>query len=276
VALWLTLLLALVATAAFAQTFPKFSGFVVDAANILPPGQEAALTQRLDQLQQATGTQFVVATIPDLEGRPIDDYGYRLGRAWGVGLKEADNGAILIVAPNDRQVRIEVGYGLEPTLTDAVTSVIINEQILPRFRAGDIPGGTVAGATAVADLLATPDAERAAKVAAAAAEYDRTHKRAASGSGGGGGAMFGFWGIVALFILLSMLRGRGKRGRGRRFGGSNLPIVLWTIGEAMGHASRGGGGGWGGGPGGGGGWGGGGFGGGGGGGFGGGGSSGSW
>lgn len=271
--------------AATAQTFPKFTGFVVDAANVIPPEQEAALTQRLDALQKASGNQLVVATVPDLQGYPIEDYGYRLLRSWGVGLKDVNNGAILLVAPNERKVRIEVGYGLEPVLTDAFSSVVINQQVLPRFKAGDMAGGIVAGANAVADQLALPDAEARAKVTAAAAEYDRTYARTTagnSGSRGGGGAPIGLiiFGIVLAAIVIPMLsrRGRGQRYGGNGGGGSALPIVLWSVANEL---SRGGGGGWSGGGGGGGsdsggGWMGGGFGGGGGGSAGGGGASGSW
>ena len=266
--------------AATAQTFPKFTGFVVDAANVIPPEQEAALTQRLDALQKANGHQLVVATVPDLQGYPIEDYGYRLLRSWGVGLKDANNGAILLVAPTERKVRIEVGYGLEPVLTDAFSSVVINQQVLPRFKAGDMAGGIVAGANAVADQLALPDAEARAKVTAAAAEYDRTHARTtASRSGGGAPIGLIIFGIVLAAIVIPMLsrRGRGQRYRGDGGGGSALPIVLWSVANEL---SRGGGG-WSGGGGGsgsdsGGGWMGGGFGGGGGGSAGGGGASGSW
>lgn len=272
----------LFAAPASAQTFPAFSGFVVDAANVIPADVEAALTQKLDDLQRTTNHQLVVATIPDLEGRPIDDYGYRLGRAWGVGLKDAGNGAILIIAPNDRAVRVEVGYGLEPVLTDAFSSVVINQQILPRFKAGDLPGGIVAGTDALVAQLSLPDAEAQARAAAAAAEYDKTHRRS-----GGGSSWFGlvFWGIVILFVLVPMIfRRRSRKGPwGGRRHDSTWPIVLWTIADAMSDAARSsgrGGGGWGGGGSsggfGGGGWGGGGFSGGGGGGFGGGGASGSW
>ncbi|MDQ0839647.1 TPM domain-containing protein [Sphingomonas faeni] len=264
--------------AASAQALPKFTGFVVDAANVIPPDQEAALTKRLDDLQKATGNQLVVATVPDLDGYPIEDYGNALIRSWGVGLKDANNGAILLVAPNDRKVRIEVGYGLEPVLTDAFSSVVINQQILPRFKAGDIPGGIVAGTNAVADQLALPDAEARAKVTAAAAEYDKTHRRSNSG---GGGVPIGliFFGIVLAAIVIPMIsrRAGGKQyvDGGSRGGGSGaLPIVLWSIADAM--TRGGGGGGFGGGGDSGGGWGGGGFGGGGGGSGGGGGASGSW
>ena len=138
---WLTILLALLAAApAAAQTFPKFTGFVVDDANVLPPEVEADLTAKLDALQRDTKRQFVVATVADLQGYPLEDYGYRLGRAWGVGLQNADNGAILFVAPNNppgqRGPRLEVGSGLEPILTDAFGSVIINREMMPRLKGG--------------------------------------------------------------------------------------------------------------------------------------------
>jgi uncharacterized protein len=119
----LGLWLILCAVPVMAQSFPKFDGLVVDAANKIDPATKAQLEQKLESLQKDTGRQLVVATIPDLQGYPIEDYGYRLGRAWGVGLKDADNGAILFVAPNEgkgqRGPRLEVGRGLEPILTDA-------------------------------------------------------------------------------------------------------------------------------------------------------------
>lgn len=280
---WLVWLLC-VAGAASAQTFPKFTGIVVDAANIIPDAQEAAITKRLDDLQRTTGRQVVVATIPDLQGYPIEDYGYRLGRAWAVGLKNVDNGAILIVAPNERKVRIEVGYGLEPVLTDAFSSVIIQQTILPKFRSGDMAGGIVAGVNAIADQFALPDEEAKAKLAKAVAEFDRTHARS-RGSAAGSPFPFIFWGIVLAFILLSMLRRRGgQRGiSATQHRGSAWPIILWTVANELERGSRGRSGGWGGGDfgggsggGSGGGWMGGGFTGGGGGSFGGGGASGSW
>jgi uncharacterized protein len=266
------LLLALiVGSPVAAQTFPKFTGFVVDGANVLPPDREAALTASLDALQKDTGRQLVVATVPDLQGYPIEDYGYRLGRAWGVGLKDLDNGAILIVAPNERRVRVEVGYGLTPVLTDALSSLIISQAILPAFRAGDMPGGVVAGADALIAQLRLPDAEARAKVDAALKKNDPTRARADEG---GVPLSLVFWGLVIAFVLLTIFRrggGGGGGGGGRRYRRGGLPVILWGPGF--------GGGGWSGGGfsgGGGGGWMGGGFGGGGGGSFGGGGASGSW
>ena len=138
--LFLLILLFVAVPAAAQPKFPPLTGRVVDNANLLTPADEAELTQRLEALQQASSRQLVVATVPDLQGYPIEDYGYQLGRAWGIGQKEANNGIILLVAPNERRVRIEVGYGLEPIVTDALSYVIINEQILPRFKANDYPG----------------------------------------------------------------------------------------------------------------------------------------
>ena len=229
--LWLTLL----ATPVLAQPqFPQLSGRVVDAANIIPPDQEAALDAKLAALETQSQRQLVVATIPDLQGYEISDYGYQLGRAWGLGNKERNDGAILLVAPNERKVRIEVGYGLEPVLTDALSSQIIAQDIVPRFKANDYPGGIVAGVDRIVTILQLPP-EEAQKVAAAAAAQANTARE------GDGGIPFStiLWlGFIFLFFILPMLRGR--RG-GRRYRGSGLgPIIMF---DALNHMSRGGGGG---------------------------------
>lgn len=267
---------------ALAQTFPKFTGLVVDDANVLPPEVKADLTTKLEALQKDTNRQFVVATIGDMQGYPLDDYGYKLGRAWGVGLKDANNGIILFVAPNNpvgqRGPRIEVGYGLEPIITDALSSVIINQDMLPRLKQQDIPGAVTAGADAIiAQLRASPE-EAQAKVNAAIAEFDKSHKRAAQGGGGGIPFTLIFWGMIILFIVLSGLRrGKGKKYRGQS---GSAPVILWGPGFGGGSdsgSSWSSGGSWGGGSSDSdGGWGGGGFSGGGGGSFGGGGASGDW
>ncbi|MDO8409633.1 MAG: TPM domain-containing protein [Phenylobacterium sp.] len=243
-----------------APTFPALSGRVVDGADMLSPQTEAQLTQQLAALESATGRQLVVVTLPDLQGYEIEDYGYQLGRHWGIGEAETDSGALFIVAPNQRKVRIEVGYGLEPILTDALSSTILQAVVLPQFRNGEMEAGVIAGTQAIIDQLALPEDEALAR-AAAAAEQPRSEEGLIAPI------------IFVLFIVLWIVggfmgafgRGRG-RGRGRRRGGSSLwwllPLLLSSSG------GRGGGGG-------GGGFGGGGFSGGGGG-FGGGGSSGSW
>lgn len=139
--------------------FPALTGRVVDAAGILSPGIEAQLDADLAELERTSGRQLVVATVPDLQGYTIEDYGYQLGRYWGVGDEERDDGVVFLIAPQDRQVRIEVGYGLEPILTDALCSLILQRQVLPAFRSGDVEGGVTAGAVAIINQLALPDAE---------------------------------------------------------------------------------------------------------------------
>ena len=237
---WLALMalamLCLIAPAQ-AQTFPALSGRVVDAANLLDPAQEAALTAKLAGLETATGRQMVVATVPSLEDQPIEDYGYKLGRAWKIGTAEND-GVILLIAPNERKVRIEVGYGLEPVLTDALSSVIVQTQILPRFRDGDMAGGIVAGADSVLEQLKLPEEEAQARAA-------KLVQSAKSKGNGGETVVLIFWIIVLLFVVVPMIFGGG---RGKRYRRGRGPVVIWGGGNDWGS----GGGGWGGGGGGGG------------------------
>src|SRR5262245_22978148 len=125
--------------------FPALTGRFVDAANLLDPADKQALIAELKALEDKSSDQVVVVTLPSLQGYAIEDYGYRLGRHWGIGTKQLNNGLLLIVAPKERKVRIEVGRGLEPILTDALSRIIIENAILPRFRAGDFVGGIKAG-----------------------------------------------------------------------------------------------------------------------------------
>jgi uncharacterized protein len=252
------LALLLIPAAAFAQPkFPALTGRVVDNANLLSPQVEQQLEQKLAGLEQSTGRQLVVATLPDLQGYEIEEYGYQLGRAWAIGSKERNDGALLLVAPSERKVRIEVGYGLEGVLTDALSSVIIQTAILPQFRQGNFEQGVVAGTDELVKQLSLPDDQARANVAKVA-------QREEARSSGGGGIHTVIVVLVIFWVLAGMLRGLGGRRRRRSGLWWLLPVVL-----SSGGGSRGGG--WGGG----GGFGGGGFGGGGGS-FGGGGSSGSW
>jgi uncharacterized protein len=266
---WLALLAF--ASPAAAQTFPPLSGRVVDQADLLTPAQEADLTAKSAALEKQTGRQFVIATVSSLEGRTIEDYGYRLGRAWGIGQKEEDNGVILLVAPNEKKVRIETGYGARVFLTDAVSSVIIREAILPQFRKGDFGAGIEAGAQQIITQMQLPPAEAAKRAQAiGAAEKARAENE-------GPNPLPVIFIVIIFFVIIGAIARRaGGRGyRSRRHGGISPWVILWGL-NALSNGSRGGGGGWGGGGFGGGG--GGGFGGfsGGGGGFGGGGASGGW
>lgn len=143
-------LLLWMASALAAPDFPQLTGRVVDQAGLLDAGTRASLSEKLEALEKQTTDQLVVVTLKSLQGETIESYGVQLGRHWGIGQKEKNNGALLIVAVKERKVRIEVGYGLEGVLTDALTKVIIDSAIVPRFRAGDFPGGITAG---TADLI---------------------------------------------------------------------------------------------------------------------------
>ncbi len=139
--------------AAAEPTFPELTGRVVDQAGLLEAAEEAALSRLLEQHERKTTNQIVVVTLQSLQGYPIEDFGYRLGRHWGIGQKGKDNGALLIVAPKERKVRIEVGYGLEGTLTDTLSRMIIESEILPRIRKNDFPGGIRAGVVSILKAL---------------------------------------------------------------------------------------------------------------------------
>jgi uncharacterized protein len=254
---FLLILLALFmcATGAQAQTFPALTGRVVDEANLLNPAQEAALTAKLEGLETRTKRQFVVATLNSLQGYDIADYGYQLGRHWaigqdGVGEAEKDNGAILIIAPNERKLRIEVGYGLEHVLTDGFSSSVIRNDITPFFKAGDFAGGINVGVDKIITQIELPP-EEAAKVAAAAAKAEKR-----TGDGGEFGSVI-FWLFVFFFFILPIItsiRRQGRKYRGKRddddddddWGG---PVIIWGGGSGFGGGSSwsgGGGGGFGG------------------------------
>lgn len=233
---WLVgLALAVFAMPALAATptFPALSGRVVDKANLISPAAEADLTRKLESLEATTGRQLVVVTLPDLGGLEIEDYGYRLGRAWGLGDAKADNGALLIVAPNQRAVRVEVGYGLEPFLTDALSSVIINSAILPKFKAGEMEAGIVAGTDALIQQLTLPVGEARAQVKAAEAPARQ-------------GGDFPVWLFpIILFVIIVILSRLGGRGRRRSGLGAALPwILLNAATSSSGWSGRGSSGGW--------------------------------
>jgi uncharacterized protein len=146
-------LLFAICAAQAALTFPPLTGRVVDDAHILSSDTQEKLTGVLAEEEKEKGNQIVVATLPSLQGAPIEQYGYQLGRAWGIGQKGKNNGALLIVVPSEHKVRIEVGYGLEGDLTDAQSRVIIDEFMRPAFRRGDYDSGVTAGVDAMIKVL---------------------------------------------------------------------------------------------------------------------------
>lgn len=207
--------------------FPELTGRVVDRAQMLSAAGEEKLTQMLRAHEQATTDQVVVVTLPSLQGRTIEDYGYRLGRHWGIGQQGEDNGALLIVAKKERKIRIEVGYGLEGKLTDAQAATIINRVITPAFRQGEFEAGITDGATAMVKVLGgNPKAAVQGRYASSAQDKPRVSLAALlmivvaivflfGGRGGGTGFLGG--------ALLGAFLGGGRSGfGGGGFGGGGF------------------------------------------------------
>jgi uncharacterized protein len=159
-ALYLAILLLLLgAGAAPALQFPALTGRVVDQANVIPVQNRSALESKLKDLEDKSGIQLVVATVASLQGSDIETFANELFRYWKLGEAKKNNGALLLVAPSERKVRIEVGYGLEGTLTDALSNVIITGAIIPRFKANDYAGGIDRGVDGIISVLTTDAAQ---------------------------------------------------------------------------------------------------------------------
>lgn len=138
---------------AFAFDFPPLTGRVVDQANVMTAQSRSDIESKLKALEDKSGIQLVVATVKSLQGSDIESYANELFRFWKIGQAQKNNGVLLLVAPAEHKVRIEVGYGLEGTLTDALSSVIISSAIIPRFKAGDFSGGIGRGVDGVISVL---------------------------------------------------------------------------------------------------------------------------
>ena len=199
---------------ALALDFPALTGRIVDQANILNATTRAELNSKLEALEKKTSDQLVVVTLKSLQGTSIEDFGYQLGRHWQVGQKGKNNGVLLIVAPNERRVRIEVGYGLEGTLPDAVSKLIIENSIIPRFRANDFPGGIVRGVDDIISIL-TGDAEEWKRRAV----QQQVRRDSTTGE-----LIFMLLFIIAMAVIIIMaiqgmlVASHGRRRRGRQGG----------------------------------------------------------
>jgi len=203
-----------------ALSFPALSGRVVDDAGILSTDARDALTGLLAEHERQTGNQVVVVTLKSLQGTTIEQYGYQLGRAWGIGIKGKNNGALLIVSPSTHDVRIEVGYGLEGLLTDAQSKLIIQNVMLPKFRSGDYDGGVRDGTITVLQALGGHPTTQVSSPAASAEP---------SGDGGGFHIPIFLIVIILWFVFgrffwpLFFLGGLGGWGRGGGgFGGGGF------------------------------------------------------
>ncbi|MGR7997450.1 TPM domain-containing protein [Xanthobacter sp. ZOL 2024] len=228
-------------TLAWALTFPDLSGRVVDAAHVLDPSTRAELDGLLAAQEAKASDQFVVATVPSLEGQSIEEYANALFRAWRLGQAKANNGVLLLVAPQERKVRIEVGYGLEGILTDAVASAIIRNAIIPAFKAGDMSAGILKGAQAILEILNLDPEEARARAREAetpgmtAEDWEDLIFLV---------LMLAFWAYVIWRVTRGGGSGGGRAGRRRRAGGVAAgPITTWDWSRSSGGWS-GGSGGW--------------------------------
>jgi uncharacterized protein len=146
-------LLALTCAVALAFDFPALTGRVVDQAGVMSDESRAGISAKSEALEHKSGIQLVIATVKSLEGSDIETYANQLFRAWGLGQAQQNNGVLLLVAPNEHKVRIEVGYGLEGSLTDALSSVIISSAIIPSFKTGDFTSGIERGVDGIISVL---------------------------------------------------------------------------------------------------------------------------
>ena len=142
-----------VISAAAAQSFPKAAGRVNDFANVIDPATEAEIDRQLDQLEQKTTSEIAVATIRSLDGMSSTDYANRLFKEWGVGQAKLDNGVLVVIAIDDRDMAIEVGYGLEGVLPDGLAGQVIRDDFTPRFKEGDYSGGIRNGVSRLVEIV---------------------------------------------------------------------------------------------------------------------------
>jgi uncharacterized protein len=203
---------------------PKLTGRILDQAQLIDGATQQRINKLLAGHEQASSNQVVVATFKNLQGYSIEQAGVDMGRAWGVGQKDADNGIVLILAEKERKVRIEVGYGLEGLMTDAVSASIVQQIMLPMFKKGDFSGGLLAGTEAI--------------VVALGGQYV-----APSASGKGEGSGSGLPSLIFLFIFMSIgamnRLGTPSGGRGGRSSLWMLPLLF--LGGGGGRSSGGGG-----------------------------------
>jgi|CXWL01.1.fsa_nt_gi uncharacterized protein len=191
-------------------------GYIYDGAQLINPADSAKITQLFIELQNKTTVQIAVATVPSIEPEPIEMYAVKLFSQWGVGQKGKDNGVLFLIARDDRNLRIEVGYGLEGALPDAICKKVISNIILPEFKDSNFSGGILKGATAIVSLVAK--------------EYNVTitgeENEILDRVGTSSGANDLFWFIliiVIFFILMNSSRSSGRRnyGGGYWYGGGS-------------------------------------------------------
>lgn len=220
-------------------SYPALTGRVVDGANLLSSEAHQRIAAKLKAYEDKTSDQVVVATVPSLQGIGIEDFANGLFRFWKLGQAKTNNGALLLVAPSERKVRIEVGYGLEGALTDALSKVIITTAVAPKFKTGDFAGGIEGGVDAILNIL-SGDAEEWQRRATVRDDESSPEEQVVMVI-----AML----FVVLFIIL-VIRGARQQGGARRHRLRNGQWVTlpssggWSSGSGSSWSGGGGGGGW--------------------------------
>lgn len=227
-----------VALAGGLDNFPRLTGRIVDNANLLTGETQQSITTELASLEEKTGDQIVVVTLPSLSGYDIETYANSLFRRWALGQKQINNGVMLLVAPNERAVRIEVGYGLEGVLTDALSATIINAIILPNFREENFDKGIKDGVTAIEEVLTGNKADFESRIKAyqqieqQKIEEQRKQEFLAN---------FVTFAIFFIFVVLPILASIfGTKVGPRRYRWLGIVFVLWFLGSGRGGGFGGG------------------------------------
>jgi uncharacterized protein len=216
-AVFVALLLCFSGTAAADVAVPPLTGRVVDQTGTLTSGDISALTQTLSDLEKRKGSQIAVLIVPTTDQESIEQFSIRVAEAWKIGRKKIDDGALLVVAKNDRRLRIEVGYGLEGALTDATTKRIIDEDITPKFKSGDFAGGISAGVNRLIGVIngeKLPEPEPEHWRSPGLANYIDP---------------FNPFVLVGAFIIGSILRGMLGRLVGSAATGGFIGFVVWLF-----------------------------------------------
>ncbi len=224
-------LLAGMATSRAADQYPALTGRIVDGANVIPQASRDALEAKLQTLEDKSGIQLVVATIASLGGNDIAPYANGLFRFWKLGETKKNNGVLLLVAPTEHKVRIEVGYGLEGTLTDALSSVIIANAIVPKFKSGDFAGGIERGTDEIIAVLTTDSAD-----------WQKRPELRAQDQGSSLDSLMPFL-VVIVFVIIVLYLNRRSGGGGGPGGMVFLPPMGGGWGGGGGGFGGGGGGG---------------------------------
>ena len=211
-----------------AASWPSPIGYVSDFAKVIPPDQTQQIDSLLSELEQKTGAQVAVVTIPSLNGADIDSSAADLFKQWGIGQKKKDNGVLLVAATEDHKIRIEVGYGLEPIIPDGQAGSIIRQYMAPQFKRGDYGSGFLVGTVAVAQIIAQ---DAGVTLTGQAMNLPLSSDDSPTGR-------LPFWGFIMIFIVIWVVMSLANRGRRGYWGGG-----YWGGGGFGGGWSGGGGGG---------------------------------